>query len=63
MENVTFPYLIAEGTPYEIGLSHGRQGQDKIRTAVEYYRGMFWDYSDIDWETARRYARTFIYDI
>ncbi len=60
MANEPFPYLVLEGTPYEIGLSHGEQGKDKIRTAVDYYRGMFRDYSGIDWDTACRYALTFV---
>ena len=55
-----FPYIRAEGTPYEIGLAHGEKGREKIRTSIECYKGMFRDYSGIDWETAKRYALTFI---
>ena len=55
-----FPYLRVEGTPYEVGFAHGAKGKDSIRTSIECYRGMFWDYSGIDWETAKKYALTFI---
>ena len=55
-----FPYLRVEGTPYEVGFAHGEKGKDSIRTSIECYRGMFWDYSGIDWETAKKYALTFI---
>ena len=55
-----FPYIRCEGTPYEIGRAHGEQGREKIRTSIECYRSMFFDYSGIDWDTAQRYAHTFI---
>ena len=57
---VLFPYIRCEGTPYEIGVAHGTQGREKIRTSIECYRSMFFDYSGIDWDTAQRYAHTFI---
>ena len=60
MANETFPYLVLEGTPYEIGLAHGRQGREMIRAAFAYYSGMFRDYSGIDRDTACRYALTFV---
>ena len=55
-----FPYLRVEGSPYEIGFAHGEKGRESIRTSIECYRGMFWDYSGIDWESAKKYALTFI---
>ena len=58
--SIRFPVIRASGTPYEIGLAHGRQGRDKVRTSIECYRGMFSDYSGIRWDVAKRYAHTFI---
>ncbi len=55
-----FPYICCEGSPYEIGVAHGKQGKEYIQTSIDCYRSMFLDYSGIDWETARRYAHTFI---
>ena len=55
-----FIHIRAEGTPYEIGLAVGQQGREKVKTSVECYRGMFWDYSGVSWDKACRYAHTFI---
>ncbi|KAH7240297.1 uncharacterized protein BKA55DRAFT_621526 [Fusarium redolens] len=31
-------HIVVEGTPYERGLSHGRQVADKVRANIEYYK-------------------------
>lgn len=55
-----FPRIKASGTPYEIGLAHGQGAKKQIDVTVETYKAMFWDYSMISWETACKYAETFI---
>lgn len=55
-----FPIIIASGTPYEIGLIHGREAKKQVDISISTYKAMFWDYSGIRWEDACNYARTFI---
>ena len=55
-----FPIIIAYGTPYEIGLIHGREAKKQVDISISTYKAMFWDYSGIRWEDACNYARTFI---
>lgn len=55
-----FPVYECSGTPYEIGYAHGSQAKKQITVSINNYRAMFKDYSDIDWESARNYAKTFI---
>lgn len=55
-----FPHILCSGTPYEIGLAHGKGAKELIRYTVATYKAMFWDYSGISWERACKYARTFI---
>ncbi|KAL6809671.1 major facilitator superfamily domain-containing protein [Trichoderma sp. SZMC 28015] len=31
-------HIVVEGTPYERGLSHGRQASEKVRANIEYYK-------------------------
>lgn len=55
-----FPIIIASGTPYEIGLIHGREAKKQVDISISTYKAMFWDYSGIRWKDACNYARTFI---
>lgn len=55
-----FPVIIASGTPYEIGLIHGKSAKKQVETSINTYKSMFWDYSGINWEQAKSYASTFI---
>lgn len=55
-----FPIIIASGAPYEIGLTHGREAKKQIDVSIDTYKAMFWDYSQIKWEAACNYAKTFI---
>ena len=55
-----FPIITASGTPYEIGLIHGREAKKQVEISINTYKAMFWDYSHIRWEDACSYARTFI---
>ena len=60
MEVKTFPHVKVSGTPYEIGKAYGQQLRENIRISLDCYRTMFYDYSNIDWDKAKRYAMTFI---
>lgn len=55
-----FPIIIASGTPYEIGYTHGREAKKQIDVSISTYKAMFWDYSKISWDAACNYAKTFI---
>lgn len=33
-----YQHIVVEGTPYERGLSHGRQVAGKVRANIEYYK-------------------------
>lgn len=55
-----FPHIKVSGTPYEIGRAYGEQLRQQIQSSIDCYRGMFLDFSGISWETATRYAHTFI---
>lgn len=55
-----FPIIEAAGSPYEIGVKHGSLGKPQIDATINTYKAMFKDYSQIEWEDAKRYALTFI---
>ena len=55
-----FPIIHASGTPYEIGFTHGKEAKKQVSVSIETYKAMFWDYSQISWDAACNYARTFI---
>lgn len=55
-----FPIVVASGTPYEIGLIHGREAKAQVDISISTYKAMFWDYSQIKWEDACNYAMTFV---
>lgn len=55
-----FPVITCEGSPYEIGLTHGTQAKKQIDATIATYKAMFKDYSGIEWDKAKRYALTFI---
>ena len=54
------PIYKAEGTPYEIGLSHGRQAKAHVQVTIDTYSKLFKAMSDIDWPDAKKMARAFI---
>lgn len=60
MHKELFPVIEAAGSPYEIGVKHGSLGKVKIDATMNTYKSMFKDYSQIEWEDAKRYALTFI---
>ena len=60
MHKHLFPTIVASGTPYEIGFAHGKGAKKEIDVSINTYKAMFWDYSQIKWEDACRYAGTFV---
>ena len=36
-----FPIIIASGTPYEIGLIHGREAKKQVDISISTYKAMF----------------------
>ena len=58
--NGKFPVVEASGTPYEIGIAHGKGAAELIKKNVEMYKSMFMDYSGVPWDKAVRHAMTFI---
>ena len=54
-----FPVIEASGTPYEIGLTHGKCAKKQVEISINTYKAMFWDYSGISWDQAKSYADTF----
>lgn len=57
------PIIQASGTPYEIGLAHGRGARDRIAVSIDTYRTMFLDYSGIPWDRALRIVAGYVGDI
>ena len=55
-----FPVIIASGSPYEIGFTHGKEGKKQVDVSISTYKSMFLDYSNITWDAALSYAKTFI---
>ncbi len=55
-----FPHIIAQGSPYEIGLTHGKEAKNQVMVSIETYKAMFMDYSRISWEKACKYAMSFV---
>ncbi|CAK7263011.1 hypothetical protein SEPCBS119000_000266 [Sporothrix epigloea] len=48
------------GTPYEIGLHHGREAEAKIRTGLAFYSAFFQLKAGMDWPATTRAARKFM---
>ena len=57
---MSFPYVQASGTPYEIGLAHGRGLRDQIINSIACYRAMFSDYSNLEWSRAKELSKRFV---
>lgn len=54
-----FPFVEASGTPYEIGLAHGRGLRTQVANSIACYRAMFADYSNLEWSRARKLSLRF----
>lgn len=60
MTQEVFPMLDIAGNHYEIGYQHGENFPDRIRGSIKTYKTMFKDYSNLEWEDAKKIARKFI---
>lgn len=49
-----------EGSAYEIGLAHGREGKSEVLRSIETYKHMFETYANLSWETAKQRSRYYI---
>ena len=58
-----FPIIEASGTPYELGLAHGKGAKKQIDVSINTYKDMFMTYSNISWEKAKQYASTFVEEV
>lgn len=58
-EQQRFPVFELSGTPFEIGLAHGRLAREQIQVSLDCYREMFQVFSGISWDEAREYAAGF----
>jgi len=50
----------AQGTSYEIGQIHGTQAREQILISIKTYKDLFSYYANVDWETARSRALSFV---
>ncbi|KAL5341628.1 acyl-coenzyme A:6-aminopenicillanic acid acyl-transferase-domain-containing protein [Aspergillus crustosus] len=54
------PEVIASGTPYEIGLAHGRQIPSRIATCIQNYERLFQETAEADWPESKARAATYL---
>ena len=50
----------AQGSPYEIGQMHGTQAKEQVLVSINTYKKLFSYYANVDWETAKARAISFI---
>lgn len=53
------PVIEVSGSSYEIGYQHGNKAKKQINVIIDVYKNMFKEFSDIDWETAKKIALKF----
>lgn len=54
------PQLTLSGSAWEIGLAHGSQIPNRIRTCIENYERLFLETAEADWAESRRRARQYL---
>jgi len=47
------------GTPYEIGLQHGKEAKQQVASTIDFYAGMFQETAKLDWEKVKGVAMTY----
>ncbi|MDR0840500.1 MAG: C45 family peptidase [Christensenellaceae bacterium] len=52
-------YIIASGTPFEIGLAHGTQAREEVLVSLHTYKTLFNHYGGLTWEEAICRAKKF----
>ncbi len=60
MNKSVFKKITASGTPYEIGLTHGREAKEQIDVSIATYKDMFQVYAKVDWDQAQKEAEKYI---
>lgn len=55
-----FTVIHMKGTPYERGLTYGKEAKEKIYRKIEEYKVLFDKESHISWEKAKEVAQTFL---
>jgi isopenicillin-N N-acyltransferase-like protein len=55
-----FPIIEVEGTPFEIGKAYAERIKPQIDISMDTYKAMFQDFSNISWDSAKKYAKKFI---
>lgn len=53
------PVIEASGTSYDIGFAHGQQAKKQIDVTISTYKAMFYEFSGIEWDRARKLALNF----
>lgn len=53
------PVIEVSGNSYEIGFQHGQKAKKQIDVVVGIYKDMFYEYSHITWDMAKKIALTF----
>ena len=59
MEQSAHQFVKMSGSPYERGLSYGRQAAERIHKVIEEYRVLFDKEAHMDWETAYKKAAVY----
>ncbi|CAH0039115.1 unnamed protein product [Clonostachys rhizophaga] len=54
------PEIIASGSPYEIGFTHGSQIADRIAVCMENYQRLFLETAEADWPESKARAATYL---
>lgn len=54
------PEVVASGSPFEIGLSHGSQIPNRIRTCIANYKALFLETAQADWPESKARALAFL---
>lgn len=60
MNNEDIPLIKAAGSPYEVGLAHGKQAKVRIVKCIETYSKKFFSDKKIDWNEAKEIAQTYL---
>lgn len=55
-----FKVIEVQGSPYEIGFSHGSIGKEEVLVSIDTYKKMFMTYANLNWETAKKRSRSYI---
>jgi len=60
MNEVNFPFYKWAGTPFEIGLQHGRSAVERVHKSLDFYRLAFLEKANLQWAKALEIAESFV---